>query len=266
MKQRFIPEIAVQGKRLGRHVNHDDRSLMYLIPEGTPTTVRWSREIPVLDQGNLGSCTGNACVGILGTTPDYLDLPAAHPALDENEAVSLYSAAEIIDGGVGYPPEDDGSSGLSVAKAALNAGLCTGFTHATSVAACHTAIQAGPFMLGCDWYDSFDTPDSNGLVSISSGASVRGGHEIECMGYDAATDLWELVNSWGTSWGVNGHFFMSSGTLNTLLGTDGDATQLTPLNKPAPTPTPPPNPPKPSWIQEIEALFSEIIQKIMQNI
>jgi len=240
MTIRLIPEIVVEGKRLGRHVNHDPRSLAYALPEAARiVSVQWERVIPVLNQGDVGACTGNACTGILGTSPDHGDLAALIAAglvLDETEALKLYSAAEVIDGDGPYPPHDNGSSGLSVAKAAMARGLCSGFKHALSVAAAHTAIQKGPFMVGSDWYTSFDTPDANGLVAIAPGATVRGGHEYECIGYDLPSDLWHLVNSWGTSYGVAGHFYYSTETFAALLASDGDATSLVPLSKPAPVP------------------------------
>lgn len=247
---RRIPEIAVEGKGLGRHVNHDPRSLQYLHEDGTPVTVRWNRVTPVLDQGSTSSCTGNACAGALGTDPDHADLIAEltpPPTLDEAEAQSLYSAAEVIDGDGPFPPQDNGSSGLSVAKAAKAAGLCSGYLHATSIAQAHTAIQAGPIMVGTNWYTSFDTPDANGLVVIAPGATVRGGHEYEGLGYDVATDLWEWVNSWGENFGIGGHFFMSTATLTRLLSEQGDVTSLVPLKAPAPVPTPvPPVAPTPA--------------------
>jgi len=243
MSTRLIPEIVVEGKRLGRHVNHDERSLAYALPEAdTIVSVQWPRVIPVLDQGDVGSCTGNACTGILGTQPDdgdLADLIAAGLVLNESEALKLYSAAETIDGDGPYPPNDNGSSGLSVAKAAQAAGLCSGYLHALSVAAAHTAIQSGPFMVGSDWYTSFDTPDSSGLVAIASGATVRGGHEYECIGYDLPSDLWHLVNSWGTEYGVAGHFYYSTETFASLLASEGDVTSLVPLSKPAPVPSAP---------------------------
>jgi hypothetical protein len=244
---RRIPETVVEGKRLGRHVCHDPRSLAFQHPPftGTPVAVRWERTIPVLDQGDVGSCTGNAAVGHLGTAPEYATLAAKIAArilnLDEAEALRLYSAAEVIDGGVGYPPEDQGSSGLSVAKAAKNTGLISGYLHMTSLAACHTAIQSGPFIVGTNWYTSMDSPDSSsGVVEVSG--SVRGGHEYECIGYSPSTDLWEFVNSWGTGYGISGHFFYSSASLARLLAEQGDATQFVPLTQPAPTPTPVPTP------------------------
>jgi hypothetical protein len=232
---RYIHETYVEGKRLGRHVYHDSRSLAYQVrPAGTVVSRTWRRDIPVLDQGNLGSCTGNAAVGVLGSEPFYPTLPGR--TLDEAQAVTLYSAAEKIDGGEGYPPEDDGSTGLSVAKAAKAAGLISGYLHMTSVAACQTAIASGPFIIGSDWYSGFDNPTPGGLVTISG--TVRGGHEYECIGFDASTGLWELVNSWGTSYGVAGHFFYTSATLAALLAAQGDATAFVPITAPAPVPTP----------------------------
>lgn len=239
---RRIEESVVPGRRLGRHVNHDPRSEAYRVQAaGTPQSKRWARMIPILDQGDVGSCTGNATVGVLGTQPFYGDLAARIAAgltLDEPEAQKLYSAAEVIDGGQGYPPEDQGSSGLSVAKAALAAGLISGYQHATSVEEAQTAIQSGPFIVGTNWLTSFDSPDAEGIVTITPTATVRGGHEYECLGWDAQRDLWEFDNSWGTSFGVGGSFFYSSETLATLLAQDGDATPFVPLSQPAPVPVP----------------------------
>lgn len=243
--RRSIPERPVPGKPLGRHVHHDSRSLSYLVePAATPVSARWNRHTPILDQGSLGSCTGNATVGVLGTDPLYATLDHPGLTLDESEAVAIYSAATKLDSYSGeYPPTDTGSDGLSVAKAAQAAGLISGYRHVTSLAAAQAAIATGPFIVGTDWYEGFDSPDTSGLVSIAG--KVRGGHEYECIGYDVATDLWELVNSWGTSYGVAGHFFYSSATLTQLLASDGDATVFVPITQPAPAPGPtPPDDPK----------------------
>jgi hypothetical protein len=242
--RRFIPEIVVAGKSLGRHVHHDPRSLAYQVrADGTVKSARWERVIPVLDQGSVASCTGNAAVGHLGTQPEDATLASLLTSglvLDEQEALALYSAAEVIDGSGPYPPNDMGSSGLSVAQAAKNAALISGYQHMTSVAACQTAIQTGGFIVGSNWYTGMDSPDANGVVTATG--TVRGGHEYECIGYDAQTDLWEFVNSWGTTYGVAGHFFYTSATFAQLLAEQGDATQFVPLSQPAPTPQPGPPP------------------------
>lgn len=257
-----IPEIVVPGKRLGRHINHSARLAARPHPMlgRTLVSVEHARHIPILDQGDVGSCTGNATVGSLGTTPVYEALPVNHRPLDEQLAVQIYSDAEVIDGDGPYPPNDNGSTGPSVGQVAVSDGYAAKFDHYTDIDSTLQALQDDPVMLGMNWYSSFDTPDANGVVVISRGAYVRGGHEVVARGYDAAKQMIKLDNSWGTSWGVNGSFYMSAATLKRLLIEGGDATVLRPLAPvpvpvPVPTPTPPPPGPvppgpKPPWWDE----------------
>jgi hypothetical protein len=183
-----IPELVVPGKRLGEARSPRPASRCATCCRRRDSqSVEWERHIPILDQGNLGSCTGNALVGALGTGPLWealMRLLPKVPTLDEAMAVRIYSEAEKIDGGVGYPPEDEGSYGLSVAKAAKTDGFVSGFLHATSVDAAHTAIQAGPFLFGTKWFSGMDDPTSEGIVKPTG--YVRGGHEIVSRQYDAA--------------------------------------------------------------------------------
>lgn len=239
---RHIEEHVIPGKRLGRHVLHDPRSLNFLVPAGaTPILARtWRRYTPILDQGNLGSCTGNAAAGVLGSAPFYGSLAARRKAgltLDEREAVSLYSSATHLDPFSGsYPPTDTGSNGLSVAKAALKAGLISSYRHATSLLAMQTALQTGPVCIGINWYDSFDAPNPNtGRVSISPNAVVRGGHEVEVRVLDTRDRLFRLSNSWTPGWGINGEATFSWDDMDRLLHEQGDCTQFVPLGATAPT-------------------------------
>ena len=241
--RRYIHEAVLPGHRLGRHVNHDPRSLAFQVhAAGGLKTVLWDRKVPVLDQGDLGSCTGNAAVGAIGTDPDYSTLdPATQGKLDEAEAVALYSVATTLDNYPGYykpgdpKSQDTGSDGLSVAKAAKAAGLISGYLHATSVAAMNTALQSGPVIVGVNWYGSFDAPDpTTGLVTL--GGSVRGGHEFEVAGYDVTADVYTAWNSWGTGWGLEGMFRIPGKVMAQLLSEDGDCTQLLPLSVQPPKP------------------------------
>jgi hypothetical protein len=245
-----IDEIPVPGKRLGRSVRHDPRSLAYpvLADNATPETARWERRVPVLEQGDLGSCTGNATVGVLGTDPFYDTLSITR---DEDLAVQVYSFATQLDPFDGqYPPVDTGSDGLSVAKAAQRLGYISGYRHILSIDAAFTAIKAGPFITGTYWLADMDEPDAEGIVRASG--AVRGGHEYEVVGYDRGRDLWEFVNSWGDGWGQAGHFFMSTADYVKLLAADGDATVLVPISQPAPTPVPVPAPtPEPTPVPPI---------------
>lgn len=251
MKLRFIDEYPGRG-RLGRHVGHDPRSRAYALSEdllpSTYTSATHTVRIPVLDQGDLGSCTGNAAEAFVGCDPLYDAIPIplkARPTgdadADEKQAVALYSAATNLDEFAGkYPPIDTGSSGLGVAKAAQKAGLISGYQHAFSLDAALKALSVTPLIVGVSWYEGFDNPNAAGFSKISG--SVRGGHEFLLYGIDAGAKHVLARNSWGTSFGVNGCFSFSFDDLGRLLNEDGDATCFVPLTTPAPTPTPVPTP------------------------
>lgn len=253
-----IPEWTVRHKRipwwsaqvaggprlpLGRHVYHDSRNLWYAYQRSAPTlvSVLHPRNIPILDQGDVGSCTGNGEVGVLGTSPNFASVPTVI-VLDEAEALRIYSGAETIDGDGPYPPNDNGSSGPSAAKAAMKLGLISGYTHCLSLTDVLDALQSQAVSIGINWYDSFDTPAASGMIAISKGAEVRGGHEPMLRGIDVAAKTVFGDNSWGLSWGLSGSFEMTWDTLTRLLAEDGDGTVSVPLSTPAPTPTPPPAP------------------------
>lgn len=249
---RRIEEDVIEGMRLGRHINHDIRSWAYRIfgePAAAAVTKDWTRHIDILDQGSLGSCTGNASVGALGCSPHYEELQpmigGGTLTLNEGEAVNLYSQATVLDPYSGqYPPDDTGSDGLSVAKAVQNALLINGYQHAMSVADMVTAMQTAPVIIGINWFTSFDTPDKKtGEITIAKGATVRGGHELCIRKVDVDAETFTGVQSWGPGWGNEGEFVMSFATMAQLFAKQGDATLFTPLSHPPPTPGPiPPTP------------------------
>ncbi|MDT5014694.1 MAG: hypothetical protein QOD39_854, partial [Mycobacterium sp.] len=118
-----------EGMRLGRNQWLDGRSLAYMVENSaeqmgrTYHSVQWERRLAILDQGQLGSCTGNAGTGALGTEPFYdavgkdVLADAADAAANEEFAVQLYSDATALDPYPGtYPPDDTGSSGLAICK------------------------------------------------------------------------------------------------------------------------------------------------------
>ena len=98
---------------LGRLVDHDERSRNYQARRAAAhRSVLWGHHAPVLDQGELGSCTGNATAQLINT--DYFAKSRKSGYLTENDAVAIYSAATKLDGipHNTYPPIDGGSSGL----------------------------------------------------------------------------------------------------------------------------------------------------------
>lgn len=228
---RLLEERVEPARRLGRHVEHDERSRAYdiaaLVGKGVslPTGhVRHRRHVPPFNQGELGSCTGNALAGALMTEKLY---DKHRPALAEPDAVAIYEAATKLDQIPGaYPPEDTGSSGLAVCKAAKQMGLITSYRHAFSWSAALRALADNPVIVGVAWYDSFDHPDAEGFVEISAGAQVRGGHEFELVGFDAHARTVRACNSWGPGWADGGYFSFSWDDLERLLSKEeqGDAT------------------------------------------
>ena len=223
IKKVYIEEQIIKGRRLGRHVEHDPRSKAFgVVGQVEIHTVRHRTFGQVLDQGNRGSCTGNATAGALNTKG--LHRPGTK-VLYEPDAISLYSLATQLDNFPGnYPPDDTGSSGLAVAKAAQQKGYILEYRHAFSLNEALQGLMAGPVITGVNWYEGFDKPDPNGIIKIAG--QVRGGHEFFIGGYDAKAKLLTAVNSWGMRYGKNGKFFIPLDVWDQLLSEQGDCTIL----------------------------------------
>jgi hypothetical protein len=211
----------------GRLVEHDPRSRAFPFVELNDVplcTVTHRRYGGVFDQGSLGSCTGNAAAGAINTVPVH---KTGARVLTEADAVDLYKLATVLDGFPGqYPPDDSGSSGLAVAKAAKQKGLISGYEHAFGIDQAMQALMFYPVITGVNWYEGFDHPSSTGRVEISG--QIRGGHEFEVRGYHAPSKTVGCWNSWGADWGDKGKFRMSVATWARLLEEQGDVTVLLP--------------------------------------
>lgn len=226
---------------LGRHLNHDSLSRLY--PYRAPRkvtlrTVQHQRNVGVFDQGELGSCTGNAAVGCLGTGP-FWETMNAHDApywpLNQAAAVRCYSEATRIDPFDGsYPPEDTGSDGLSVAKVLKKAGAISGYEHAFGLLPALAALMERPWITGTMWFEGMFDPDGDGVVHPTG--RPAGGHEYLGDGYDAERGLVWFTNSWGPSWGKGGRFAMQAEEFEGLLSQGGDVTVFVPSSISAPEP------------------------------
>lgn len=213
------------GGQLGRHVQHDPRSRAFGATKarGTRDRVIHQRHGKILNQGQIGSCTGNALLGALATDP----LHRRYERITENRAVQAYSLATKLDPFDGqYPPDDTGSSGLAVCQAGVQLGWLTRYEHAFGIDQALDALQVRAVITGVDWYEGFDQPDPTGRVEITG--QIRGGHEFVVRGYvpyiEPLNSLILCDNSWGPKWGRNGHFTMTVRTWATLLEAQGDVT------------------------------------------
>jgi hypothetical protein len=221
----------VTDPRLGRHVDHDPRSRAFAAPEPADlavlVSVRHQRHIPVLDQGQVGSCTANAAVGALGTSPLWeahhtLGMSGRSEYADEKLAVALYSAEQIALYGQPYPPSDQGGSGLAIAKVLKARGDISGYKHAFSLNACLAALAKQPVIIGIEWLTGMFHPGADGRLFLTG--TVAGGHEIVLDELDVENKRVWLTNSWGASWGVQGRAYLTWDDLGALLAQQGDCT------------------------------------------
>lgn len=211
---------------LGRRLDaeHDERSRSFqAVASPVLRTVNHAHFGPVLDQQNLGSCTGNAAAHALATRPMY-----QHRYYTEADAIRFYSRATEVDNFAGYykvgdpNSEDTGSDGLSVCKALKEFGEITSYTHAFSLAQALGALVLGPILIGIPFYDGMFRLNSGGFM-VPSG-SIAGGHEMCLVGINATGNYVTGINSWGPGWGLKGRFKMAFEHLGRLLSEDGDAT------------------------------------------
>jgi hypothetical protein len=253
----YVQRYQPTDPRLGRHIEHDARSLSYahhVLPKAALKPVDWTRRIPILDQGQIGSCTGNALTGVLGTdsagrtattqvtitTADSKKVfTAGTYTLDEAFAVTAYELNTLLDTIPGaYPAEDTGSTSLAAGKSGQQLGLLSGYTHAFSDSAMKTALQTGPVLIGIPWYQSMFDAATDGTVTVDKRSSLAGGHGLAVSAWDGAR--YRIDNSWGTSWGAKGSGWISETDMTWLLSQGGDV--LVPAFTTTPTPSPSPIP------------------------
>lgn len=213
--------------RLGRHQYHDPRSRLHdarrlARQAGTPQSpVVHARHAPIWDQGDIGDCTANACLGMLMTEPFY----NGTRTFTEADCVEFYSYETRIDNAVipgAYPPDDTGSTGLFSMKAARSRGYITGYRHAFSLADAVALLGRQPISVGIPWLESMFDTDGAGNVVVAPGSPIAGGHQIVFDAVDPTSRRLRFANSWGTSWGDHGWGWITYGQLGALLRRGGD--------------------------------------------
>lgn len=225
--------------RLGRHVHHDSRSLdyEYLPRDAKPARKNtfWDSATGPLNQGEVGSCTGNAESQWLNT--NFANAVRAvtnkNQFLTEKNALKIYSLGTHLDTAPGsYPPDDTGCDGVSVAKAGVQLGYLDKYTHTFSFAALQAAIETTPTINGTLWTNTMFNP-TNGLVKVGklTQSNIAGGHEYLCCGIDWAAEVLEFRNSWGDTdaWPgckPGGYFAIGFADYQKLLAEQGDVTVL----------------------------------------
>ena len=202
---------------LGRLVEHDPKSRMFRAATATvkPRTVTWAHQADVIDQGQVGMCTGAALAQWLNT-----DFGGAH-RLTVADALRFYGLATHLDPFPGsYPPDDTGSSGNAVCKAGRLLGYLKSWRWTFSFMSFLGALARSPVLVGTEWYEGMFDPNPHGFIHPSG--DMLGGHEYLVLGCDVDRKTVTILNSWGEGWGQHGRAHLSWADMALLLRNQGD--------------------------------------------
>jgi hypothetical protein len=191
-----------------------------------PTRKTWRINSTALDQGETGTCVGHAWRNFLRCAP-------IRTVKKEPSPFDIYRSAVLKDP---WPDNDDeanlpdddpgmdvGTSVRAGAEALAEHGLLKSYVWAFELQpAVEWVLTEGPVVLGTNWYSSF-RPNAEGIVQISPGASVAGGHAYLWRGVDTRRALARCSNSWGDKWGKSGEFLVPFRDLERLIHEDGEA-------------------------------------------
>ena len=219
----------------------DHRDQIYLAPRAVqlPAKVDLRAQCPaVYDQGQLGSCTGNAIAGAIqfDRMKQGFASPKEIPArlfIYYNErviehTVSQDAGAQIRDGiksvnklGVCFEGKGKDQWPYNAAKFATQpppACYATALKHQVQTYQRLTqttdqlkgCLASGyPFVFGFTCYQSFESQAvaKSGVLNLPAPSeTVVGGHAVVCVGYDDSEQRFIVRNSWGKSWGMKGYF------------------------------------------------------------
>jgi len=222
---------------------HQNETFKLVNPTSLPTKIDLRHFCSlVADQGQLGSCTGNALVGAV----EFLENKAKEFEVN-GKFVSLsrlfiYYNERNLEGTVS---QDDGAQLSDGIKSLASQGVCTEtawpyITHRFAVKpsdAAYTdaatrkisayarvdrsngiqgikqALASGyPIVFGFMVYSAFesDSVAESGILHMPDFATEKcmGGHAVLMVGYDDSTKRVIVRNSWGSSWGQGGYFTM----------------------------------------------------------
>lgn len=216
----------------------DGRDMLYAAPvkplAELPTRVDLRPKCPpVYDQGELGSCTGNAIAGAL----EFDQIAQASKDVFTPSRLFIYYNERVLEGTV---ESDSGAMIRDGIKTVAKQGACKEDTWPYDIgrfrnkpssrcyteAEKHQAIlylrltqtlsqlkgclaEGYPFVFGFTVYESFESAKvaKTGHAPMPGAKEgVLGGHAVLAVGYDERRQWFIVRNSWGPKWGMSGYF------------------------------------------------------------
>lgn len=191
--------------------------------------------MPCYDQGELGSCTGNA----VGSIIEQQMIEQKRATVFRPSRLFIYYNTRLEEGTIA---EDTGAQLRTTIKVANKYGACDEITWQYNVskfaakppkcayeeASKNQALEyesvqqdlnhlkdaiskANPIAFGFMCYENLmsNTTASTGILGMpSKNMKASGGHAVVLVGYDDSKRMFKVRNSWGTSWGQKGYFWM----------------------------------------------------------
>ena len=188
---------------------------------------------PVLDQGQLGSCTANS----IANAHRFDQMKQSKGKSFAPSRLFIYYNERDMEGTVN---EDSGAQIRDGIKSIAQLGVCdeaewpyniTKFTNKPSAACFKDALEhqalsyqrvtqsltqmkgclasGFPFVFGFTVYEGFESAAvaKSGDANLPApGEKVIGGHAVLAVGYDDSKQRFTVMNSWGTGWGKKGFF------------------------------------------------------------
>lgn len=190
--------------------------------------VSWDNPRATLDQGDYGTCVGNGEAQFSNTSPINGSFTQGFGQSATNKgpyARAIYYEATVLDGSPDNPDSpgggQQGATVRSGMQAMKNRGRINSYAMTTSLnTISEWVLTKGPMVVGTDWYEDMFYPNND--YEVTATGQYAGGHCYLLLGYNPYTDMYEFLNSWGASWGDNGHFYMHSTEFQHLLASDGE--------------------------------------------
>ncbi len=215
----------------------DHISKLPSIRQPLPPQLVLTHPLPSFDQGELGSCTANATVGAITFDQPLQSLPSVMES-----RLFLYYYSRLLEG---MPEADSGASLRDVMKAYNQYGICAesdwpyditkfavspdvqgdckpihyAYVEQNSFSIKRTIMSGFPVIFGFTVYNNFESSEvaDSGILDLPNTDTDYpvGGHAVLMMGYDDNMTFPSgskggvyVRNSWGTSWGQSGYFWM----------------------------------------------------------
>lgn len=217
----------------------DQRDKLYGVVRRMPAVLPPKTDLRPLcssveDQGDLGSCTGNALAGAV----EFLEKKDKVPFTNVSR-LFIYYNERVIEHSV---REDAGAMVRDGIKTLVKQGVCaeakwpyviakftvkprpdcykealdhqvTAYARLQTIDEMRACLAEGyPFVFGFSVYESFESQQvaKTGVVPMPKPKERQlGGHAVLAVGYDDTAKRFLVRNSWGPTWGMKGYFTMS---------------------------------------------------------